>query len=212
MEFPLSSLLGLLLVFQQLLIKLYAQQFAKCWRSIIHSNIITVLLIVIAIIAIVVGVIFVQQALRKIPIQYAKRVAAGRTPVGGQSTHLPLKVNAAGVIPVIFAVSFIVTPRTIASFFEQNDVTLWIQKIFDYTHPIGMVVYAALIIAFTYFYAFIQVNPEQVAENLKKQGGYIPGIRPGINTQKYLTRTLYRLTFVGAIFLTADRHSTSILH
>ena len=123
-------------------------------------------------------------------------------PVGGQSTHLPLKVNAAGVIPVIFAVSFIVTPRTIASFFEQNDVTLWIQKIFDYTHPIGMIIYAALIIAFTYFYAFIQVNPEQVAENLKKQGGYIPGIRPGINTQEYLTRTLYRLTFVGAIFLT----------
>ena len=87
-------------------------------------------------------------------------------------------------------------------FFEQNDVTLWIQRVFDYTHPVGMVVYAALIIAFTYFYAFIQVNPEQVAENLQKQGGYIPGIRPGINTQKYLTRTLYRLTFVGAIFLT----------
>ena len=86
------------------------------------------LLIVIAIIAIVVGVIYVQQALRKIPIQYAKRMVAGRNPVGGQSTHLPLKVNAAGVIPVIFAVSFIVTPRTIASFFEQNDVTLWIQK------------------------------------------------------------------------------------
>ena len=143
----------------------------------------------IAIIAIIVGVIFFQQALRKIPIQYAKRVVAGRNPVGGQSTHLPLKVNAAGVIPVIFAVSFIVTPRTIASFFEQNDVTLWIQKIFDYTHPIGMVIYAVLIIAFTYFYAFIQVNPEQIAENLKKQGGYIPGIRPGNNTEKYLTRT-----------------------
>ena len=175
-------------------------------------RIINVVIIVIAIIAIVVGVIFVQQALRKIPIQYAKRVVAGRNPVGGQSTHLPLKVNAAGVIPVIFAVSFIVTPRTIASFFEQNDVTLWIQKVFDYTHPIGMIVYVALIIAFTYFYAFIQVNPEQVAENLKKQGGYIPGIRPGKNTQKYLTRTLYRLTFVGAMFLTADCDSSSVFH
>ncbi|SIA59340.1 preprotein translocase subunit SecY [Mycobacteroides abscessus subsp. abscessus] len=116
---------------------------------------------------------------------------------------MPLKVNAAGVIPVIFAVSFIVTPRTIASFFEQNDVTMWIQRVFDYTHPIGMIVYSALIIAFTYFYAFIQVNPEQVADNLKKQGGYIPGIRPGKNTQEYLTRVLYRLTFVGALFLTA---------
>ena len=178
-----------------------AQQFANAGDQ-IFIRIITVLLIVIAIIAIIVGVIFFQEALRKIPIQYAKRVVAGRNPVGGQSTHLPLKVNAAGVIPVIFAVSFIVTPRTIASFFQQNDVTLWIQKIFDYTHPIGMVIYAVLIIAFTYFYAFIQVNPEKVAENLKKQGGYIPGIRPGINTEKYLTRTLYRLTFVGAIFLT----------
>ncbi|HVI21347.1 MAG TPA: preprotein translocase subunit SecY [Bacillus sp. (in: firmicutes)] len=178
-----------------------AQQFQNAGDE-IFIRIITVLLIVIAIIAIIVGVIFFQEALRKIPIQYAKRVVAGRNPVGGQSTHLPLKVNAAGVIPVIFAVSFIVTPRTIASFFQQNDVTLWIQKIFDYTHPIGMVIYAVLIIAFTYFYAFIQVNPEKVAENLKKQGGYIPGIRPGINTEKYLTRTLYRLTFVGAIFLT----------
>jgi len=178
-----------------------AQQFANAGDQ-IFIRIITVLLIVIAIIAIIVGVIFFQEALRKIPIQYAKRIVAGRNPVGGQSTHLPLKVNAAGVIPVIFAVSFIVTPRTIASFFQQNDVTLWIQKIFDYTHPIGMVIYAVLIIAFTYFYAFIQVNPEKVAENLKKQGGYIPGIRPGINTEQYLTRTLYRLTFVGAIFLT----------
>ncbi len=178
-----------------------AQQFANAGDQ-IFIRIITVLLILIAIIAIIVGVIFFQEALRKIPIQYAKRVVAGRNPVGGQSTHLPLKVNAAGVIPVIFAVSFIVTPRTIASFFQQNDVTLWIQKIFDYTHPIGMVIYAVLIIAFTYFYAFIQVNPEKVAENLKKQGGYIPGIRPGINTEQYLTRTLYRLTFVGAIFLT----------
>lgn len=182
--------------------QIYAQQFQNAGDE-LFLNIIKAIIIVIAIIAIVVGVIYVQQALRKIPIQYAKRMAAGRTPVGGQSTHLPLKVNAAGVIPVIFAVSFIVTPRTIASFFEQNDVTLWIQKVFDYTHPIGMIVYAALIIAFTYFYAFIQVNPEQVAENLQKQGGYIPGIRPGLNTQKYLTRTLYRLTFVGALFLTA---------
>lgn len=181
--------------------QIYAQQFVDAGDD-LFINIVKAVVIIIAIIAIVVGVIYVQQALRKIPIQYAKRMTAGRTPVGGQSTHLPLKVNAAGVIPVIFAVSFIVTPRTIASFFEQNDVTLWIQRVFDYTHPVGMVVYAVLIIAFTYFYAFIQVNPEQVAENLQKQGGYIPGIRPGINTQKYLTRTLYRLTFVGAIFLT----------
>jgi preprotein translocase subunit SecY len=181
--------------------QIYVQQFENAGEA-LFLRIVTVILIVIAIIAIVVGVIFIQQANRKIPIQYAKRMAVGRNPVGGQSTHMPLKVNAAGVIPVIFAVSFIVTPRTIASFFPTNEVTLWITKYLDYTHPIGMTLYAILIIAFTYFYAFIQVNPEQAAENLQKQSGYIPGIRPGKSTQEYLTRVLYRLTFVGAIFLT----------
>jgi preprotein translocase subunit SecY len=179
--------------------QIYVQQFEDAGDQ-LFLRIITVLLLVIAVIAIVVGVIFIQQALRKIPIQYAKRLVAN-SPVGGQSTHLPLKVNAAGVIPVIFAVSFIITPPTIASFFGQNDVTLWIQNTFDYTQPVGMILYVALIIAFTYFYTFIQVNPEQMAENLKKQGGYIPGIRPGRSTQEYVTKILYRLTFVGALFL-----------
>ncbi|GIN64280.1 protein translocase subunit SecY [Robertmurraya siralis] len=181
--------------------QIYAQQFENAGDA-LFIRIVTMLLILAAAIAIIVGVIFVNQALRKIPIQYAKRMVAGRMPTG-QSTHLPLKVNAAGVIPVIFAISFIVTPTTIAQFFEQNNVTMWIQRVFDYSQPIGMVIYSALIIAFTYFYAFIQVNPEQVADNLKKQGGYIPGIRPGKSTQEYLTRVLYRLTFVGAIFLAA---------
>lgn len=182
--------------------QIYAQQFENAGEQ-LFLNIVKAVIIIAAIVAIVVGTIFIQQALRKIPIQYAKRMVAGKNPIGGQSTHLPLKVNAAGVIPVIFAVSFIVTPRTFASFFEQNEVTMWIIKVFDYSHPIGMALYSALIIAFTYFYAFIQVNPEQVSDNLKKQGGYIPGIRPGKNTQEYLTRVLYRLTFVGSLFLTA---------
>jgi len=181
--------------------QIYAQQFENAGDQ-LFLRIVTVLLILLAVIAIIVGTIFIQQALRKIPIQYAKKMTAGRS-AAGQSSHLPLKVNAAGVIPVIFAVSFIITPRTVAQFFDSNSVTIWIERIFDYTQPIGMVLYTALIIAFTYFYAFIQVNPEQVAENLKKQGGYIPGIRPGKSTQEYLTRVLYRLTFVGALFLAA---------
>lgn len=180
--------------------QIYAQQFENAGDQ-LFLRIVTVALILVAILAIVVAVIFIQQALRKIPIQYAKRAAVGRQQGGGQSTHLPLKVNAAGVIPVIFAMAFIITPRTIASFFGPNDATRWIDKTFDYTQPIGMLVYVALIIAFSYFYAFIQVNPEQMADNLKKQGGYVPGIRPGKNTQEYLTRVLYRLTFVGSIFL-----------
>jgi len=179
--------------------QVFEQQFKNAGQQ-LFLKIIILILIILVVLAIVVGVIFVQQALRKIPIQYAQRLA-GRNPVGGQSTHLPLKVNAAGVIPVIFAVSFIVAPRTIASFFGSNNVTDTIQWVFDYTKPVGAIIYVALIIAFSYFYAFVQVNPEQMADNLKKQGGYIPGIRPGKSTQEYLTRVLYRLTFVGSIFL-----------
>ncbi|MCP3033162.1 preprotein translocase subunit SecY [Halobacillus sp. A1] len=165
-------------------------------------NLVIIALIALVIVAVVVGVIFIQQALRKIPIQYAKKLV-NRSPVGGHSTHLPLKVNAAGVIPVIFAISFIIAPRTVAGFFEGNEVASVIQYIFDYQNWPGMIIYVALIIAFTYFYTFVQVNPEQMAENLKKQGGYIPGIRPGANTETYLTRVMYRLTFVGSIFLAA---------
>lgn len=182
--------------------QIYAQQIEGAGDQLFIKIIILALLVVI-LLAVVVGVIYVQQALRKIPIQYAKRVAGRGSQVGGQQTHLPLKVNAAGVIPVIFAMAFIVTPQTLAMFFGQNSVTNFISNTFDYTKPVGMLIYVALITAFTYFYAFIQVNPENIADNLKKQGAYIPGIRPGNDTQSYLTRVLYRLTFVGALFLVA---------
>ncbi|WP_339230625.1 preprotein translocase subunit SecY [Oceanobacillus sp. FSL K6-2867] len=181
--------------------QLFSQYFVNPGDE-LFINIIIVLLIALVVVAVTVGVIFVNQALRKIPIQYAKKLV-NRSPVGGQSTHLPIKVNASGVIPVIFAIAFMMAPTTIAGFFEGNQVASTITYIFDYTQPVGMVVYVALIIAFTYFYTFVQVNPEQMAENLQKQGGYIPGIRPGKNTETYLTRVLYRLTFVGAIFLAA---------
>ena len=179
----------------------YATQIKDAGDALFIKIAISVLLLLV-IIAVTVGVIYVQEALRKIPIQYAKRVSGRGPSASAQQTHLPLKLNAAGVIPVIFASAFFITPQSIASFFGSNSVTMKIQSIFDYTNPIGMVIYVILIIAFTYFYAFIQVNPEKVADNLKKQGAYVPGIRPGLNTQSYLTSTLYRLTFVGAAFLT----------
>ncbi|WP_026688605.1 preprotein translocase subunit SecY [Alteribacter aurantiacus] len=180
--------------------QIYATQIADAGDA-LFINIVTVLLLLLALLLIVVGVIFVQQALRKIPVQYAKRLVSGK-PQGGQSTHLPLKVNAAGVIPVIFAMSLFIFPPTVAGFFgDDNAIAGWVQTNFDYTQPFGLVVYASLIIGFTYFYTFVQVNPEQMADNLKKQGGYIPGIRPGKTTQVYITRILYRLTFVGALFL-----------
>jgi preprotein translocase subunit SecY len=180
--------------------QLYSQYFINPGDQ-LFINIVIVALIVLVALAVIVGVIFVNQALRKIPVQYAKKLV-NRSPVGGQSTHLPLKVNAAGVIPVIFAVAFIIAPSTVASFFDGK-VAATITQIFDYTQPIGMVIYIVLIIAFSYFYTFVQVNPEQMAENLQKQGGYIPGIRPGKNTETYLTRVINRLTFVGSIFLAA---------
>ncbi|WP_042225503.1 preprotein translocase subunit SecY [Oceanobacillus manasiensis] len=180
--------------------QLYSQYFINPGDD-LFINIVIVALIALVVVAVTVGVIFIQQALRKIPIQYAKKLV-NRSPVGGHSTHLPLKVNAAGVIPVIFAIAFMVAPSTVANFFEGS-LASTITTIFDYTQPIGMALYVALIIAFTYFYTFVQVNPEQMAENLQKQGGYIPGIRPGKNTETYLTRVMYRLTFVGALFLAA---------
>ncbi|GER67240.1 protein translocase subunit SecY [Weizmannia acidilactici] len=180
--------------------QIYAQQIENAGSQ-LFLKIVLLAFLALIVLAIVVGVIYFQQASRKIPIQYAQHISSGRTTVGRQTTHLPLKVNAAGVIPVIFAISFIIAPQTIASFFGSSDVASTIQWIFDYTKPVGALIYVALIIAFTYFYAFVQVNPEQLADNLKKQGGYIPGIRPGKNTQQYVTSVLYRLTFVGSIFL-----------
>ncbi|OBZ15266.1 MULTISPECIES: preprotein translocase subunit SecY [Bacillales] len=163
-------------------------------------NIIKMVLILIAIIAIIVGVIFVQQGIRKIPVQYAKRVV-GRKMYGGQSTHIPMKVNGAGVIPVIFAVSLIMFPITIAQFWSNQVWAKWIIDNMNYDRPLGMVLYVLLIIGFTFFYTFVQINPVQMADQMKKNGGYIPGIRPGKPTSSYLTRVMSRITLTGAIFL-----------
>lgn len=182
--------------------QLYVSQIQDAGDA-LFIRIATMVLLLIAILAITVGVIYFQEALRKIPIQYAKRVTGRQQTTAGQQTHLPLKLNAAGVIPVIFAVAFFTTPQLLGTFFSDNSTMAAISRVLNYSHPVGMALYIGLIIAFTYFYAFVQVNPENVADNLKKQGAYIPGIRPGQNTQDYLTSTLYRLTFVGALFLAA---------
>ncbi len=157
--------------------------------------------LIIVVILVIVGVIYIQQGVRKIPVQYTKRVV-GRKMYGGQSTHLPFKINAAGVIPVIFALSLLLFPPTIASFWAGHPVADWIRVNFDYTQaPLGMVLYVLLIVGFTYFYTFVQINPMQLAEQMKKNGGFVPGIRPGKTTESYLTRVLNRLTLPGAFFL-----------
>ncbi|MFY0544879.1 preprotein translocase subunit SecY [Brevibacillus sp. H7] len=183
---------------------IYTTQFADPAQNVFFS-IVKVLIILLVIVAIIVGVIFMQQGVRKIPVQYAKRVV-GRKMYGGQSTHIPLKINSAGVIPVIFAISLVIFPSTIAQFWaDQSGVGIanWIYQNFQVNAPLGMTLYAFLIVGFTYFYTFVQINPVQMAENMRKNGGYIPGIRPGKNTEVYITRTLNRLTLAGALFLTA---------
>lgn len=165
-------------------------------------NTLKVLILLIVIVAIIVGVIYIQQAIRKIPVQYAKRVV-GNKMYGGQNTHIPLKINAAGVIPVIFAVSLLQFPTIIAGFFNSYAWAQWIQTNLRYDYPLGMVLYVLMIIGFTFFYTFVQMNPNQMADNMKKNGGYIPGIRPGKATEKYLTRVMSRLTMTGALFLAA---------
>lgn len=165
-------------------------------------NIVIGLVILAIVIAIVAGVIFVQQGVRKIPVQYAKRVV-GRKMYGGQSTHIPLKVNSAGVIPVIFAMSITMFPPLIAQFWAGNGFADWIIRVFAMSHPFGMLLYVLLIIAFSYFYTFVQINPMQMSENMKKNGGFIPGIRPGKPTSVYITRVLNRITLTGSLFLAA---------
>jgi preprotein translocase subunit SecY len=158
------------------------------------------LVLLLAMVVFVIGaIIFIEKGQRKIPVQYAKRVV-GRKVFGGQSTHLPLKVNTSGVIPPIFASSIIMFPATITGFISLP----WVQGIAAQLTP-GTVLYTfmfvAMIIFFSYFYTAVIFNPVDVADNLKKYGGYIPGIRPGQKTSDYLYRVLSRLTFVGAIYL-----------
>lgn len=180
---------------------IYASEFfgaADQW----FLNAVKMLAILLVVIAIIVGVIYVQQGIRRIPIQYAKRVV-GRRMYGGQMTHLPIRVNAAGVIPVIFAMALLIFPTTIASFWQGRGWADWIIEHFSYTQPLGMFLYVILIIGFTYFYTYVQINPQQLAENLKKNGGYIPGVRPGKTTEMYLIGVINRITLTGALFLAA---------
>lgn len=177
-------------------------EFGEAATGTLFFPIIKIVIIILVVIAIVAGVIFIQQGIRKIPVQYAKRVV-GRKMYGGQSTHIPLKVNAAGVIPVIFALSLLIFPQTIASFWQGNAFADWIQANITYSEPLGMVLYVILIIGFTYFYTFVQINPVQMADQMKKNGGYVPGIRPGKTTAVYLTKIMTRITLSGSLFLAA---------
>jgi preprotein translocase subunit SecY len=163
------------------------------------------MVLILALMIAVIGVIvFVERGQRRIPVQYAKRIV-GRRMYGGQSTHLPLKVNTAGVIPPIFASSIIMFPATIANFLSTEEFP-WLQYVVNFLDPghvVYSLIYVGFIIFFCYFYTAVHFNPVDVADNMKKSGGFVPGIRPGKNTAEYIDRVLTRITFAGAIYVSA---------
>ncbi|MGB3976091.1 MAG: preprotein translocase subunit SecY [bacterium] len=164
----------------------------------------SLILIILIIVVVTAGTVTMQQAQRRLPVQYAKRVV-GKKMMGGSSTHIPIGINSAGVMPVIFASSIIMFPVTILKFISSPDRT-FVQWLVDNLTPGSLlynVLYIAAIIFFTFFYTAIIFNPVDLADNMKKYGGFIPGIRPGRNTSQYIDRVLTRVTLVGALFLAA---------
>jgi preprotein translocase subunit SecY len=154
---------------------------------------------------VLVGITYMQISVRKVPIQYANRPGSSKFK-GKTDSNIPIKLNTAGVIPVIFASIILSLPLTIVGYVTNetaasSGVINWLTQIFTYTEPIGFVVYVLLIFIFTFFYSFILVKPEQIAENLNKQNAYIPGVRPGKETEAHITRILFRVTVVGAFYL-----------
>ncbi len=146
------------------------------------------------------AVVAITQGMRKIPVQYAKRVV-GRKIYGGQSTHIPLRVNTAGVMPIIFAQSIMFIPSSVAMMLPEGGFRDALQIYFDMNSPMYMAFYFTIIVFFTYFYTAIVLNPIELADNMKKQGGFIPGIRPGKHTSEFIDNVLSRVTFPGAVFL-----------
>ena len=156
------------------------------------------ILFVVMYLAIVIAVVFEQSAERRIPIQYANQSGAG---IGGNKSYIPFKLNSASVIPVIFASAIISVPGLIAQLIKNESMTLFVEKWLSFQTGTGFVLYIVLIIAFTYFYTYLQLKPKELAENLQKNGGYIPGVHPGDDTVKYISKTLNRITLVGALCL-----------
>ena len=157
--------------------------------------------ILLGVMVVIVGlVVGLTQGTRRIPVQYAKRVV-GRKVYGGQTTHIPLRINTAGVMPIIFAQAIMFVPNTISSFFQGSNFVQGIVNVMSISHPFYWLMFGTLIILFTYFYTAIAFNPVEVADNMKKQGGFIPGVRPGRKTAEYIDNILTRITLPGSVFL-----------
>jgi preprotein translocase subunit SecY len=184
---------------------------ANLQRSYVQGGILEVFTFLVITVLTVAVIVVVQEGQRRIPVQYGKRVRAMRgnrlMVVGGQNTYIPLRVNSAGMIPLIFASSFLIFPSTIASYFVNSPVPFvstvatWVNRVFSPNYNPYWVLYFVLVIAFTYFYTDVVFRQQNLPETLQRQGGFIPGIRPGPNTERYLNRVLSRITLVGAVFL-----------
>lgn len=174
----------------------------QLWSIKLQKGLFAFLVVLVVGVAIVAAVVFVEQAQRRIPVQYAKR-QVGRQTYGGTSTYIPIKVNQSGVIPIIFASSLLYIPSLIVNFSgSQAGWAVWVQRnLVKGDHPIYIILYASLIVFFTYFYVAITFNPDEVADNMKMYGGFIPGIRSGKPTSDYLAYVLSRITAPGALYL-----------
>lgn len=165
-----------------------------------QRNLVIEIVILAFMVLVIAGIVLVTQGTRRIPVQYAKRVV-GRKVYGGVTQYIPLRVNTAGVMPIIFAQSIMFIPNTVLSFFPDNEFLQSLSGYFDYTSFTYSAIYGIMIVFFTYFYTAIAFNPQDVAENMKKQGGFIPGIRPGKQTSEFIDNILTKITLPGSFFL-----------
>lgn len=187
---------GILATFPQMFVELWDQLIAKEETR----NIFVFILVIFMLLAVIVFIVFMEGAQRKIPVQYANRPAAASFS-GRSDSNIPIKLNSASVIPVIFASTLMSLPLTISNFVQNTAVANVLNSIFNSSEPIGFVVYIILIVLFTFFYSFLQMNPEQMAENLRKQQANIPGVRAGEETKSYISRVLFKVNVLGATYL-----------
>lgn len=196
---------GISLIIMAGIVESMPTMFVTAFNDLVNNSLIEkwlgILLFVVLMIVyllIIIGIIFVENGNRKIPIQYANKSTSS---YGGEQNFMPIKVNSAGVVPVIFASSLLAIPATVARFINKEGFTNFVDNYLTYTKPVGFIIYVLLIFAFAYVYTFIEIRPDETAKNLKESGGYVPGIKPGKDTENYISKVIGRLTIAGSVAL-----------
>lgn len=196
---------GISLLIMAGIISSIPNMFIETFKSLVLGNeslflgILSFILFVVVYIAIIVGIVFIEKSERRIPIQYSNQTS---TAYGAKQNYIPFKLNSASVMPVIFASVLFTIPSFIAGLMDsESKFAVFVSKYITYTKPVGFAIYMIVIILFCFFYTFLQINPEELSKNLNKQGGYIPGVRPGKETKKYISTVIGRITLLGALFI-----------